>query len=66
MKEIERLAGDKRFVQVTMLVMGDALAGNRRYWPIYKAAEKHGLASAFMPAARSAPRRPIRDGRRIT
>ena len=43
-KEIERLAGEMRFVQVTMLVMGDALAGNRRYWPIYKAAEKHGLA----------------------
>lgn len=42
-QEIERLADDRRFVQVTMLVMGDALAGNRRYWPIYKAAERHGL-----------------------
>ncbi|HVG50871.1 MAG TPA: amidohydrolase family protein [Xanthobacteraceae bacterium] len=42
-KEIERLASDHRFVQVTMLAMGDALAGGRRYWPIYKAAEKHQL-----------------------
>jgi predicted TIM-barrel fold metal-dependent hydrolase len=43
-REIERLAHDRRFVQVLMLVMGDALAGGRRYWPIYQAAEKHGLA----------------------
>jgi len=42
-KEIERLAYDRRFVQVLMLVMGDALLGNRRFWPIYKAAEKHQL-----------------------
>ncbi|MGZ3409192.1 MAG: amidohydrolase family protein [Xanthobacteraceae bacterium] len=42
-KEIERLASDRRFVQVTMLVMGDALAGSRRYWPIYRAAEQHQL-----------------------
>ena len=43
-KEIERLAPDRRFVQALMLVMGDALAGNRRYWPIYQAAERHELA----------------------
>jgi len=42
-KEIERLARDHRFVQVVMLVMGDALLGNRRFWPIYRACEKHGL-----------------------
>jgi len=42
-KEIERLAPDKRFVSVLTLVMGETLLGNRRYWPIYKAAEKHGL-----------------------
>ena len=45
--EIERLAGDPRFVQVLMLVMGDALAGSRRYWPIYAAAERHGLPVAL-------------------
>jgi predicted TIM-barrel fold metal-dependent hydrolase len=42
-REIERLAGDRRFVQVTLLVMSDALLGNRRYWPIYRAAERHDL-----------------------
>ncbi len=43
-KEIERVAHDRRFVQITMPVMSDALIGGRRYWPIYEAAEKHQLA----------------------
>ncbi|MGY4364274.1 putative TIM-barrel fold metal-dependent hydrolase [Bradyrhizobium sp. LB1.3] len=42
-KEIERRAGDKRFVQVPMLVMDDMPLGRRFYWPIYRAAERHGL-----------------------
>jgi predicted TIM-barrel fold metal-dependent hydrolase len=46
-REIERLAGDHRFVQVLSLVMGDALAGDRRYWPVYQAAERHGLPVAL-------------------
>jgi uncharacterized protein len=41
--EIERLAGDKRFVQVLLLVMGEMPLGRRYYWPIYAAAERHGL-----------------------
>jgi predicted TIM-barrel fold metal-dependent hydrolase len=41
--EIERLASDRRFVQVLFLAMGDMLLGRRIYWPIYAAAEKHGL-----------------------
>jgi predicted TIM-barrel fold metal-dependent hydrolase len=41
--EIERCAKDKRFVQVLMLAMGDAPLGRRQYWPIYAAAERHGL-----------------------
>jgi predicted TIM-barrel fold metal-dependent hydrolase len=41
--EIERRAGDRRFVQVLMLVMGDMPLGRRHYWPIYAAAERHGL-----------------------
>ena len=41
--EIERCAGDKRFVQVLMLVMGDMPLGKRAYWPIYAAAERLGL-----------------------
>lgn len=43
-REIERLAPDKRFVQVLLLAMGDMPLGRRLYWPIYQAAEKHGLA----------------------
>ncbi len=42
--EIERRAGDPRFVQVLLLAQMDAPIGNRRYWPIYAAAERHGLA----------------------
>jgi predicted TIM-barrel fold metal-dependent hydrolase len=41
--EIERLAGDRRFVQVLLLAMGEMLLGRRLYWPIYAAAEKHAL-----------------------
>ena len=36
-------AGDRRFVQVLMLVMGEMPLGRRQYWPIYAAAERHGL-----------------------
>ena len=55
--EIDRLAGDTRFVQVLSLVMGDALAGDRRYWPVYQAAERHGLPVALHAGStfRSAP-----------
>jgi uncharacterized protein len=42
--EIERLAPDRRFVQVLLLAMGEMLLGRRLYWPIYAAAEKHALA----------------------
>ncbi len=41
--EIERGAGDPRFVQVLMLVSGDMPLGRRLHWPIYAAAERHGL-----------------------
>jgi uncharacterized protein len=41
--EIERCAPDQRFVQVLLLVMGDRPLGHRTYWPIYRAAERHGL-----------------------
>jgi uncharacterized protein len=34
---------DRRFVQVLLPAMGDALLGRRSYWPIYAAAEKHDL-----------------------
>jgi uncharacterized protein len=42
-EEIERLAPDPRFVQVLLLSMTELPLGRRQHWPIYKAAEKHGL-----------------------
>lgn len=42
-EEIERMAGDRRFVQVLMLAMTELPLGRRQTWPIYRAAEKHGL-----------------------
>ena len=42
-EEIEFWAHDKRFVQVLVPVMGEAPLGNRRYWPVWAACEKHGL-----------------------
>jgi predicted TIM-barrel fold metal-dependent hydrolase len=41
--EIERLAPDRRFVQVLLLASGELPMGRRQHWPIYAAAEKHGL-----------------------
>ena len=41
--EIERCAPDRRFVQVLVLTMGEAPLGRRQYWPVYAAAERHGL-----------------------
>jgi len=43
-EEIERCAADRRFVQVLLLVAGDTPLGRRHYWPIYEAAQRHGLA----------------------
>jgi predicted TIM-barrel fold metal-dependent hydrolase len=55
--EIERVVPDHRFVQVLMLVMGDAPLGKRQYWPIYAAAQKHGLPVGIH--AGSAYRHPV-------
>jgi predicted TIM-barrel fold metal-dependent hydrolase len=44
--EIERRATDKRFVQVLLMVSGDMPLGRRMMWPIYEAAQKHGLPIA--------------------
>ena len=42
-EEIERVAGDKRFVQVLLLLSGEIPLGRRQMWPIYAAAERLGL-----------------------
>ena len=41
--EIERCAADQRFVQILVLAMGEAPLGRRSFWPIFAAAERHGL-----------------------
>ncbi len=42
-EEIDRMAEDKRFVQVLLLSMAELPLGRRQNWPIYRAAERHGL-----------------------
>lgn len=46
-REIERRAGDPRFVQILMLVAGEKPLGGRSFWPIYEAAERHALPIAL-------------------
>jgi predicted TIM-barrel fold metal-dependent hydrolase len=41
--EIERWAPDRRFVQVLLLAGSETTLGRRHHWPIYAAAERHGL-----------------------
>jgi len=43
-REIERLAHDRRFVQVLIPVSGAIPLGRRDLWPIYEAAQRHDLA----------------------
>lgn len=45
--EIERLAGDPRFVQVLILAQSELLLGREVYWPIWEAAERNGLPVAL-------------------
>jgi hypothetical protein len=42
-EEIDRCSADPRFVQVLLPAMTDMPLGRRAYWPIYRAAERHGL-----------------------
>jgi predicted TIM-barrel fold metal-dependent hydrolase len=44
--EIERHAGDRRFVQVLLPSRTSEPLGQRKYWPIFAAAERHGLPIA--------------------
>jgi predicted TIM-barrel fold metal-dependent hydrolase len=46
-EEMEKHAGDERFVQALMPVMGELTPGRRYYWPIYEAAERLGFAVGF-------------------
>lgn len=46
-QEIERRAADRRFVAVLLPATADLPLGKRYYWPIYAAAERHGLPVAI-------------------
>ncbi|MBO0764983.1 MAG: amidohydrolase [Hyphomicrobiaceae bacterium] len=46
-REIERCAPDPAYAHVFMLTRSLEPAGNRRYWPIYGAAARHGLPVAL-------------------
>jgi len=41
--EIDRLGGDKRFVQALLYIRTSEPLGRRKYWPIYEAAVRHDL-----------------------
>ncbi len=56
-EEIERRAGDRRFVQVLVLAMGEVPLGRRQLWPVWAAAERHGLPIGIH--AGSAYRHPV-------
>jgi uncharacterized protein len=42
-REIEKRAHDRRFVQVSMSPRADEPLGRRRYWPIFEACERNNL-----------------------
>ncbi|WP_200305507.1 amidohydrolase family protein [Paracraurococcus ruber] len=50
-QEIERRAPDRRFVQVLMLGAAETLLGRRANWPIFEAAERHGMPVALQVAS---------------
>ena len=51
--EIEKHAGDKRFVQVIMSTRPNETLGTRKYWPIYRAAAEAGLPVGLHPVGYS-------------
>lgn len=53
-REIERLAGHPRMVQVLMGSAQRAPLGQRQFHPIYEAAERHGLPVAIHPGGEGA------------
>ncbi len=56
-EEIERLAPDRRFVQLLVLCMGETPLGRRHLWPIWEAAQRHKLPLGIH--AGSAYRHPV-------
>ena len=55
-EEIERRAGDNRFVSILVLAQGETLLGRRHYWPVYQARRE------IQAAARDPCRQPVSAG----
>ena len=65
-EEIERRAGDNRFVSVLVLAQGESLLGRRHFWPVYAGSPRStSCRSRSMPAASTARRRVRSAGRPI-
>lgn len=46
-EEIEHWAHDRRFVQILVPVAHELTLGRRHYWPVWRAAQRHGLPVAI-------------------
>src|SRR6185503_7197841 len=46
-EEIERRAGDHRFVSILVLAQGEMLLSRRQFWPVWQVAEKYKLPLAI-------------------
>jgi predicted TIM-barrel fold metal-dependent hydrolase len=46
-EEVERIAEDKRFVQISLPARAIEPYGSQRYWPIWEAAARNGIALAI-------------------
>jgi predicted TIM-barrel fold metal-dependent hydrolase len=49
--EVERCAPDRRFVQIQLVTMQETPLGRRHWWPLFAAAEKHGLPIGIHPGS---------------
>jgi predicted TIM-barrel fold metal-dependent hydrolase len=49
--EVERMAADKRFVQIQLVAMQETPLGRRHWWPLFAAAVKHDLPIGIHPGS---------------
>jgi predicted TIM-barrel fold metal-dependent hydrolase len=49
--EVERMSADKRFVQIYLVSNQETPLGRRSWWPLFAAAEKHGLPIGIHPGS---------------
>jgi uncharacterized protein len=49
--EVERMAPDKRFVQIQLVTMQETPLGRRHWWPLFAAAVKHELPIGIHPGS---------------